>query len=61
MLPANGVIPLDKKKPNELQLIVNKNVNVIAMNLLTVILCDTDGMIMLIGSTKTEDWPNGLA
>ncbi len=31
------------------------------MNLLTVMLCDTDAMIMLIDSTKTKDWPNGLA
>ncbi len=38
-----------------------KNVNVVAMNLLTVMLCDTDAMIMLIDSTKTEDWPDGLA
>ncbi len=61
MLPANNAIPLDKKKPNELQFIMYKNVNVIAMNLSTVMLCDMDAMIMLIDSTKTEDWPDGLA
>ncbi len=49
------------KKPNELQFIMYKNVNVVAMNVLTVMLCDTDAMIMLIDSTKTEDWPDGLA
>jgi hypothetical protein len=38
-----------------------KNTNVVAMNLLTVMLCDTDGMIMLIDSTKTANWPNGVA
>ncbi len=38
-----------------------KNVNVVAMNLLTVMLCDMDAMIMLIDSMKTEDWPDGLA
>jgi len=38
-----------------------KNVNVVAINLLRVMLCDMDAMIMLIDSTKTEDWPNGLA
>jgi hypothetical protein len=38
-----------------------KNVNVVAMNLLTVMLCDMDAMIMLIDSAKTEDWPDGLA
>ena len=27
---------------------------------MTVMLCDTDAMIMLIDSTKTEDWPNVL-
>ena len=31
------------------------------MNLLTVMLCDTDAMIMLIYSTKTADWPGDLA
>jgi hypothetical protein len=48
MLPANDVIPLDKKNPDELQVIMYKNVNVIAMNLLTVMLCDTDAMICLL-------------
>jgi hypothetical protein len=61
MLPANDVIPLDKKNPDELQFIMCKNVNVVAINLLAVMLCDTDVMIMLIDSTKTADWPNGLA
>ena len=57
MLPANNAILLDKTKPNEFQFIVNKNVNLVAMNsLLTVMLCDTDVMIMLIDSTKTKDW-----
>ena len=60
MLPANDAIPLDKTKPNEFQFIVNKNANLIAMNLLTVMLCDTDAMIMLIDSTKTRDWLDGL-
>jgi hypothetical protein len=58
MLPANDTIPLDKLKPDEFQVIVNKNAN--TMNLLTVMLCDTDGIIMFIDSTKTKDWPNGL-
>ena len=31
------------------------------MNLLTVMHCDTDAMIMLIDSTKIKDWPNVLA
>jgi hypothetical protein len=31
------------------------------MNLLTVMLCDTDAMIMLIDSTQTKDRPDGLA
>ena len=61
MLPANDAILLDKTKPNEFQFIVNKNVNHVAMNLLlTVMLCDTDVMIMLIDSTKTKDWPDVL-
>jgi hypothetical protein len=47
--------------PDEFQFIVNKNANLVAMNLLTVMLCDTDAMIMLIDSTKTKDWPDGLA
>jgi hypothetical protein len=59
MMPVNDVIPLDKKKTNEFQFIMNKNANVVAMNLLTVMLLDA--MIMLIDSTKTADWPNGLA
>jgi hypothetical protein len=42
MLPANNMIPLDKKKPDELQFIMYKNANVVAMNLLTVMLWDTE-------------------
>ena len=61
MLPANDAILLDKTKTDEFQFIVNKNANLVAMNLLTVMLCDTDVMIMLIDSTKTKDWPDGLA
>jgi hypothetical protein len=53
MLPANDAILLDKTKPDEFQFIVNKNANLVAMNLLTVMLCDTDAMIMLIDSAKT--------
>jgi len=60
MLPANDAILLDKTKPDEFQFIVNKNVNLVAMNLLTVMLCDTDAMIMLIDFMKTRDWPDGL-
>ena len=51
MLPANDAILLDKMKPDEFQFIVNKNANLIGMNLLTVMLCDMDEMIMLIDST----------
>jgi hypothetical protein len=40
---------------------MNKNANVVAINLLTGMLCDTNTMIMLINSTKTADWPDGLA
>jgi hypothetical protein len=42
---------------------MSKNANVVAMNLLTAMLCDThtDEMIMLIDSTKTADWPDVLA
>jgi hypothetical protein len=61
MLPANDTILLDKTKPDRFQFIVNKNANLIAMNLLTVMLCDTDAMVMLIDSTKTKDWLDGLA
>jgi len=60
MLPANDAILLDKMKPDEFQFIVNKNANLVAMNLLTVMLCDMDAMIMRIDSTKTKDWPDGL-
>ena len=42
MLPANDAILLDNTKPDEFQFIVNKNANLVAMNLLTVMLCDTD-------------------
>jgi hypothetical protein len=59
MLPANDAILLDKTMPGEFQFIVNKNANLVAMNLLTVMLCDTDVMKMLIDSTKTKDWPDG--
>ena len=61
MLPANDSILLDKTKPDDFQFFVNKNVNLVVMNLLTVLLCDTDVVIMLIDSMKTRDWPNGLA
>ena len=54
MLPANDTILLDKTKPDEFQFIVNKNANLVAMNQLTVMLYDTDMMIMLIDSTKTQ-------
>jgi hypothetical protein len=57
MLPENDVIQLDKNNSNEVQLIMYTNVNVVAMKLLTVMLWDTNAMIMLIDSTKTEDWP----
>jgi hypothetical protein len=53
MLPANDAILLDKTKPDEFQFIVKKNASLVAMNLLTVMLYDTDVMIMLIDSTKT--------
>ena len=53
MLLANDAIPLDKKNPDEYQFIVKKIANVVAMNLLTVMLCDMVAMIMLIDSTKT--------
>ena len=36
MLPANDTILLDKTKPDEFQFIVNKNVDLVAMNLFTV-------------------------
>ncbi len=52
-LPANDAIPWDKTKPDEFQIIMNKNANLVVMNLLTVMLCDMDVMIMLINSTKT--------
>ncbi len=61
VLPANDAIPLGKTKPDEFQVMLNKNANLVTINLLTVMLCDTDAMIMLIDSTKTKDWPNGLA
>jgi hypothetical protein len=40
VLPANDAIPLDKKKSDEFQIIMNKNANLVAMNLLTMMLCD---------------------
>ena len=55
MLPANDAIPLDIMKLNVLQVIFNKNVNLVAMNLLTVMLCDMDAMMLLIYSTKMKD------
>ncbi len=55
MLPANDAIPLDIMKLNVLQVIFNKNVNLVAMNLLTVMLCDMDTMMLLIYSTKMKD------
>ncbi len=60
ILPENVAIPLDKKKLDELQFIMYTNANNVAMNLLTVMLCDMDAITMLIDSTKTKDWPNGL-
>ena len=55
MLPANDLLLLDKMKPGEFQFIVNKNANLVAMILLTVMLCDMDAMKMLIDSAKTKD------
>ena len=54
MLPANDAILLDKTKPDEFPFIVNKNANLVAMNLLTVMLCDMDAMIMLIDSQRLK-------
>jgi hypothetical protein len=54
MLPANDAILLGKTKPDEFQFIVNKNANLVAMNLLTVMLCDMDAMIMLIDSQRLK-------
>ena len=50
MLSVNDEIPLDEKKPDKFQFIVNKYANFAAINLLTVMLCDTDMIIMLIDS-----------
>ena len=61
MLPANDAILLDKTNPKKFQFFVDKNANLVVTNLLTVMLCDMDAMIMLIDSTKTKNWPNGLA
>ena len=49
MLSANDTNPLDKTKSQiEFQVILNKNVNFLAMNLLIVMICDTNATIMLI-------------
>ncbi len=61
VLPANDAIPLEKTKPNEFQVILNKIADLMVTNLLTMMLCETDAMIMLMDSTKMKEWPNGLA
>jgi len=46
MLPTNDAILLNKTKPDEFQFIVNMNTNLVSMNLLTVMLCYMDAMII---------------
>jgi hypothetical protein len=55
MLPESDTITLNKMKPDEFQVILNKNANLVSMNLLRVKHCDTAAMIILIDSTKTKD------
>lgn len=59
-LPANDQVPLDRKKPDELAQLKCKEMNLHALNILTVMLSDSDVMLSMVESAKSKDWPDGL-
>ena len=59
-LPAYDVVELDLNKPDKLAKNKCKAMNLHAMNLLTVMMEENDLMLMMIESTKSKDWPDGL-
>jgi hypothetical protein len=61
LLPANDQVLLDQNKPKELAMLKSKEMNLHAMNIMTVMLSESDLMLMMIESSKSQDWPDGLA
>ncbi len=61
LLPANDQVLLDQNKPKELAMLKSKEMNLHAMNITTVILSKFDLMLMMVESSKSQNWPDGLA
>ena len=61
LLPANDQVLLDRNKPDELAFLKSKEMNLHAMNIMTVMLSESDLMLMMVESSKSKDWPDGLA
>ncbi len=59
-LPANDQVLLDQNKPKELAMLKSKEMNLHAMNIMTVMLSESDLMLMMVESSKSQDWPDGL-
>ncbi len=61
LLPVNDQVLLDQNKPEELVFLKSKEMNLHAMNIMTVMLSESDLMLMMAQSSKSQDWPDGLA
>jgi hypothetical protein len=61
LLPANDQVLLDQNKPKELAMLKSKEMNLHVMNIMTVMLSESDLMLMMVESSKSQDWPDGLA
>jgi hypothetical protein len=60
LLPANDQVLLDQNKPDELAFLKSKEMNLHAMNIMTVMLSKSNLMLMMVESLKSQDWPDGL-
>ncbi len=60
LLSVNDQVLLDQNKPKELAMLTSKEMNLHAMNIMTVMLSKSNLMLMMIESLKSQDWPDGL-
>jgi hypothetical protein len=60
LLPANDQVLLDQNKPKELTMLKSKEMNLHAMSIMTVMLSESDLMLMMVESSKSQigqmDW-----
>jgi hypothetical protein len=61
LLPANDKVLLDQNKAKEIAMLKSKEMNLHAMNIMTVMLSESNLMLMMVESSKSQDWPDGLA